>query len=508
MAKKKHKKLKQALDVPKSKNKGFNQYLSPGYDAADSSNRRRSPPTTTSSEDWYANKRRRQILTANARDLSRNFDLAAAAINKHLSFVTDLTFQAKTADRGFNKELEAWWTEQSKPWNFDVAGRHDWRRGIRLAEACRVIDGDVGWLKIGNGPSRGTIQAIEGDRILMPNESIPDNHDPEEWINGVRVNMKSGKALAYAICDRSGPTMKEFNRTVRAGDMILHAHYGFRYDQIRGISPLASALNSWRDALEISEYALAKIKISQLFGLQIKTTTSDAGPAFGQGTTAYTADTDGDGIADSAPRVQMFKGPFVTELDPDESMDIVESKTPSTEMVKFLQVTIQRALQALGIPYCLYDESFGNYAGQRSAILQYLNTTCVDHIANVTYLACQHANWKMGIGVADATLVLPSGKDYDFIRDSYEFVPGAYPTDQPQRESQTTAREIAMGLNNPYTAAQERGKKLEDNIDKIADAMAYGKSKGVNLIYADASAFAPEIVVHGDQDDQSNQPAN
>jgi capsid protein len=506
MANKKYKQLKKQFDALKSQNKAFSQYLSPGYEAADTtSQRRRSPPTTTSSEDWHANHRRRQILTANGRDLSRNFDLAASAINKHLSFVTDLTFQATTADRGFNKELEAWWCEQCKPWNFDVAGRHDWRRGIRLAEACRVIDGDIGWLKIGNGANRGTIQAIEGDRIMMPFESIPDNHDPETWVNGVRIDTKSGKALAYAICDRAGPTQKEFNRTVRAGDLILHAHYGFRYDQVRGVSPLANALNTWRDALEISEYALAKIKISQLFGLQIKTTSSDAGPFFGQGTTTYTKDADGDGTPDSAPRVQMFKGPFVTELDPDESMDIVESKTPSTEMVKFLQLTIQRALQALGIPYCLFDESFGTYAGQRSAIMQYLNTTCVDHIANVTYLACQHANWKMGIGVADGTLILPSGKDYDFIKDAYEFVPGAYPTDQPQRESRSNAQNIAMGTDNPYRVAQAGGTNFESNIDKIADALEYANSKGVKLTYTDSTLFAPEITGGAPPTDESNQ---
>ena len=46
-------------------------------------------------------------------------------------------------------------------------------------------------------------------------------------------------------------------------------HHGFfdRFDQLRGISPLAPAVNTLRDCYEGYDYALAKMKVAQLFAL-------------------------------------------------------------------------------------------------------------------------------------------------------------------------------------------------------------------------------------------------
>lgn len=474
-----------------------------GYEGADTSGiRRRSPPVTTSSEDWHANHRRRTVLTANARDLSRNFALAAWAVRRHIAFICDLEFQAKTDDRAFNKDLEQWWVEESKPWNHDVASRHDFKRSLRLAEACRILDGDVGWLKIGGGSNRGLVQAIEGDRIMMPYQEIPDGQSQEEWVNGVRIDTGTGRALAYGICKRVGPTMKQLDRIVPARNLSLHAAYEFRYDQIRGVSPIASALNQFRDCMEAYEFAMAKAKLGQLFGVAI---TSDSEVSnFGPNAAEYTQDADGDGTNDSAPRINMPKGTFLTELDVGEGVDVIESKTPSTETMALIERIMQLALQSLNIPFSLYSENFANYSGQRGAIMAYLYA-CSDYIRDVQNFATQHTLWKMGLAVADSSLILPSGKDFDFIRDSFEFVPGAFPYDQPQREDRSTAMEIAMGFNNPYRAAQERGTKFEDNIDKIAQAFAYAESQKVDLTYTDSTLFAPELTLNGSGQGQSDQ---
>ena len=471
-----------------------------GYDGTESRGRRRPHPTTTSAEDFHANERRRTILSAGSRDLARNWTVAAWAIRKHLDFVADFTFQGKTPDGGFNKYLEAWWAKKCKKHEFDVAARHPHRRGVRLAEAGRTVDGDCGWLKLAPGignAQRGRIQAIEGDRIAMPRGDLPRNSTPEEWVNGVRVDPDTGRALAYGICRRVGNTRRQLQRIVPARNLIPHAAYEFRYDQVRGISPIASALNAFRDTYEGFEYALAKLKINQLFGLQINSGDQNSGPFTGPGTANYTEDEDGDGTNDSAPRIDLKQGLFVTELDVGEKAEVVESKNPSTETVNFLKLMIQVSLRALDIPFSFFDESFTNFYGSRGGLIQYLHA-CHNKVLDLQEFQDEHAAWRMGLAVEDGELELPSGKEFDFL--AWEFVPGGVPWWDSTKEVRGAAMGVAAGFTSPLRVCRESGTNFEQNVDEIAYCQKYASDRGVNLEYGDSTAFAPSIVVQGDED--------
>jgi capsid protein len=462
-----------------------------GYDATDDRGRRRPPTTATMSEDSHADARRRLILSSSTRDLARNFAVAAWAIRKHLDFVADFTFQGKTPDEGYNRYLEMWWADKSKKYNLDVAARHSHRRAIRLAEAGRTVDGDLFWLKLAGGQHRGRIQAIEGDRIAMPRGSVPTNGNPDDWINGIRIDSSTGRALAYGICKRNG-SRKELLRIVPARNIIPHAAYEFRYDQVRGISPIASALNWYRDTYEGFDYALAKMKVGQLFGLQVLSGVGDGGPFTGPGTAEYQVDSDGDGVADSAPRIDLKQGPFVTELDPGEKIEVIESKTPSAETVDFLKLMIHIALRSLDIPYSFFDESFTNFYGSRGGLIQYLHS-CHNKVLDLQEFQDEHFKWRAGIALEDGDLELPSGRDFSYI--TTEFVPGGVPWWNPVQEARGQAMGIAMGVTSPQRVCREIGTNFHSNIDEISAALAYARSKGVDLKFADSTAFNPEITV-------------
>jgi capsid protein len=357
----------------------------------------------------------------------------------------------------------------------------------------------VGWLKIapptGNA-NRGKVQAIEADRIAIPRGDLPRNSKPEEWINGVRVDLDTGRALAYGICRRVGNTRKELQRIVPARHIIMHAAYEFRYDQVRGISPIASALNWFRDTYEGFDYALAKMKVNQLFGLQVLTEIGDGGPFTGPGTAQYTEDTDDDGVKDSAPRIDLKQGPFVTELDPGEKIEVVESKTPSSETVAFLKLMVHISLRALDIPFSFFDESFTNFYGSRGGLIQYLHA-CDSKVKDLQEFQDEHFKWRAGLAVEDGELELPSGRDFDYL--AWEFVPGGVPWWDPAKEARGQAMGIAMGATSPQRVCREMGTRFEENIDEIAAAMEYAKSKGVSLHFADSSAFRPEITVGAEE---------
>jgi capsid protein len=448
------------------------------YDAAEDRGRRRQISTRLLGEDDHARERVRRILSANTRDLARNFEIAAWAIRKHLDYVTAFSFQAKTADPGYNAELEAFVASAMRRERFDAARRHPFKRALRITEACAVKDGDVLWLKLIGPATRGQIQAIESDRVGMPNGGLPIGLNADEWVNGVRVGQ-NGASLAYLICDRGRNGQIVANRIVSAKNILHHGFYE-RFDQVRGISPVAAALNRFRDVYEGFEYALAKAKVSQLFGLKFTREGEDT--PFGPGQAPNTEDADGDGTNDSAPEVDLKKGVFSLDLDVGEDAEILESKTPATETVNFLKLMIHVSLKSLDIPYSFFDESFTNFYGSRGGLIQYLKS-CETKIEALQEFQDDWATWRLGMAVADGELPLPSGKGFDFL--NWEFVPAGQPWWDAITEVRGQMMGIAAGLTSPQRACREIGTDFETNIKEIADAMKIAEKSGVQIVFGD-----------------------
>lgn len=466
-----------------------------GYDATEDRGRRRPVQVTTYAEDDHADRRKRRTLTATTRDIRRNFVIAAWAIRKHLDYVTDFSFRAKTDDPGFNRECEAFVAEASRPARFDVAGRHSRERAIRIAEACAVTDGDIFWLKIAPPPGsyfRGKIQAIEGDRIALPAHQVPANTDREKWVNGVRIG-DNGESAAFAICKRRGSQL-ELERIVGAGSILQHGYFD-RYDQVRGISPMAAGLNAYRDLYESFEYTIAKLKIGQLFGLKIFR--NSEGQLFGPGTETPEVDADGDGVNDSGYKVDFGRGPFVLDLDPGDQADILESHHPSAEAVAFLKVVADVALKALDLDYSFYDSSHTNFFGSRGALNQYLKS-CRTKVCRLQDLQDSWAKWRLGLAVADGELKLPSGKEFNWL--DWEFVHAGVPFWDPAKEYRGAAMAVAGAFSSPQRICREIGTDFETNVLEIEQAQKFAVDHGVNLKYADSSAFGPEIVVEAGND--------
>lgn len=462
-----------------------------GYDAADDRGRRRSPVTVTYSEDTIATQRVRRILQASAQDLARNFAIARWAIQKHLDYVTSFSFQAKTDDVAFNRELEAFIEFRSTPGQFDVAGRHAMRRAIRLAEATRVVGGDCLLVKIlkpgPTGIAAQRIQFVEPDRVRNPDEWTPS--DPT-WVNGVQINNDGG-TLAYGIHNRIGSNFT-FARKIPARNAFLHAWYD-RFDQVRGISPIAAALNWFRDVYEGFEYTLARTKIEQLFGLQIYRNASESfAPVTAQDSNG-SEETDSD-AQPAGYSIDFQKGPFLLDMDAGDKAEVLNGGNPAGSTVDFLKLMIHVALRSLDIPYSFFDESFTNFYGSRGGLIQYLKS-CENKIGDIQECLNWWTNWVIGMAVADGTIRLPAGMNYEDIY--YEHVPAGVPWWDPAKEARGQAMGVAMGVTSPQRVCRELGTDFETNIDEIAKAMAYAKERGVDLKYADSSAFAPEVSVQG-----------
>ena len=117
-----------------------------------------------------------------------------------------------------------------------------------------------------------------------------------------------------------------FERIVRAAFM---EHHGFfdRFDQIRGISPLAPAVNTLRDCYEGYDHALAKMKVAQLFALAFYRQQADfEGEVYERETVVAGSEDAADGTLEAGDqqryKVDFGRGPIKLELDDGERAEL------------------------------------------------------------------------------------------------------------------------------------------------------------------------------------------
>lgn len=445
-----------------------------GYDAIEQRGRRKAPAVMLQSEDAEAAPLKRGKLTTEGRNLVRNFSIARWMLNQHLNYVSTFSFQSKTGNATLDSEVERLVKEVwNKRENCDIGGRHSLPQLIRLAEARRTVDGDCGLIKMASGH----IQALEGDRIRSPESFGPGSQvKASDLCHGVQLDA-SGRAVAYAVCKRgSSANSFVFERMVPASNLYLHAAYD-RFDQVRGASPIACAMNVLRDTYEGFDLALAKIKVSQLFGLAI-TRESPEGAA------EYTPEVDEEGNPTGRYQVDFGKGPCLLELDPGDDAKFLESTSPATEQQAFFETMIQVALKALDIPFSFYNESFTNYSGARGAFLQYEQAAEIKRHAVRDMLDYLTA-WRLGLFIQDGLL---PGVTFEQLR--WQWIPRGMPWLDPLKEVQAEVQSMDALLDNAEDIAQRHGRNFYDNVDKQAACIAYAKSKGVPFL-AGAISHAP-----------------
>lgn len=438
------------------------------YIAGEATTTRRDPGTVikTSDADLTDHKRRRVI--AGAQDLQRNFSIAAWAIRKHLDYVATFGFQANSPDAGFNRELERLVAWRSRAANLDVTGRHNLGRFLRLAEAARVVAGDVVLVKFNNGQ----LQAIEGDRIRTPSDLT--KYGTDRVIHGFRV-APTGRIKSVSVHRRLSDGRYEFERDVAATN-FLHLGYFDTFDQIRGVSPLASAIAPLQDQAEVMDYARAKSKVTQLFALAI---------------TRQMADSDDEDGQSDEYEVDFGKGPVKLELDPGDKAEFLESRHPSTEFQAFGVLCLQLALKALDIPWSFVDESFTNYSGQRTAHIQY-QQSCKAKREDLIELLDRLTGWWLNQWIAEGVISLPRG--VASVGDlNWQWVPAGVPWFNPEQEIQADVLAIENKIRTRSEIRKERyGDDWRDVVLKLREEEDFLRENGFNPQPAEAPANADQ----------------
>ena len=435
-------------------------YGGTAYDAVNGDNKRQKKRLDRRSPDNALKQQARDHLLSEARDLQRNFSLAAWAIRQHLDFVSSFTFHAKSENAAANERLEELMTWYQRPLNCDVRGMHDLGTLVRMAEERRVADGDCFVMKRNNGQ----LQVLEGDRI----RSYPDQvADKDPWVHGVRVN-RGGRPQAYAVHKRTVNGTFSYERTVSAANMFSIGYYD-RIDQIRGVSPLASVANQLRDVYEGLDYALAKLKVSQMFAMVFHTE--------GEGL----AQDEEDECQPLGNKYQDFnpgQGPIQLELDPGEQAKFLDTRHPSTEFQDFTSVMTGFILKALDIPQSFAYEDFSNYNGQRAALGRYLQSVNAKRVA-LRRLLDSITVWRINMWLVDGILDIPGVESPADL--AWEWIPSARPWWNPVDEVSAALMEIDAGLGTRSDSCQMyKGRTFRDVLAELAQEQDMMQQAGVD----------------------------
>jgi capsid protein len=335
-----------------------------------------------------------------------------------------------------------------------------------MAENRAVTDGDVFILKL----NTGMLQAIESHRICTP----PNLIDDPSWVNGVKIDS-FGRPTDYAVCghDRKNPN----DYTFIPAQFVFELGYFERFDQVRGVSPLAAALNQFSDLYECREYALAKAKIASILGLKL--------------TREYVEENADEESADPLT-INLANGPTVIELEPGQDADILESQTPSTQFVEYTKVVTADALKCLDIPYSFFDEAHTNYSGARQALLQYEQSAAIRR-GIIERLLTNLTLWRLGLFIQDRTLQLPAGMTISDI--NFEWIGTALPWISPKDEALAEISLIDNAMDCRQDLCKKHGKDWFNIVDKLAQENKYLEANGVTTAAARAAMFqtpAPE----------------
>lgn len=469
-----------------------------GYDATEGRGKRRAPTGILRTEEQELQGGARRRLVSQTRDAFRNFAIAAWMVRRHLDYTTTFRFQARTGSRELDARLEGMHREQSEPDKCDVARRHDWPTMLRLAEARRILDGDVGLLKI----KGRKLQAIEGDRI----RSGPVG-DSLGWTGTLAANGwydyghgvatdPFGAVTAYAINKRTWGGGFVYERTVSARNLYLHAHFD-RFDQVRGVSPIAAGLNSLIDVYEGFDYALAKAKVAQLFALVIKR--KDDSNLGGE---RVNTDEEQEETPDG-PRYQFDpgKGPVKLELDPGDDAEFLANDSPGPGFMQLNQVATAVALKSLDIPLSFYDEAYTNYSGARQGLLQYEQGARVKR-NSVRRMANHVTDWW--VRDWDRCGMLPKSVRADLIR--YEYAHEGLPWLDPLNEIQANIAALGAGLDSRTDILAAQGRDFGEVARKLAAETNLLASLGLPTDVRPIHALIPKVAT-GDEQPQPRAAA-
>ena len=236
------------------------------YEASKTSKNRKSKVVKITSEDNHLDKEERRRLLSNTQDQFRNVSQLGWMVRKYEKTISRFTFQANTGVDELDIALEDLLDWHGRKKNFDIAKRHSRNEMMRIFNIEKLTAGDAMFVKTNDNAK---LQGIPTDRLRVPQgrKFVKDNDWNKTGWNpktGLKVDQY-GTVVKYYVSTRSkkgdgyDQEGQEYN-----GDDIIFDGYFTSFDQTRGVSPLAAAINKLYDLNKGHDSLLMKIKLQAM----------------------------------------------------------------------------------------------------------------------------------------------------------------------------------------------------------------------------------------------------
>jgi len=163
-------------------------------------------------------------------------------------------------------------------------------------------------------------------------------------------------------------------------------------------------------------------------------------------------------------------------------------------------MTLQAALKSLDIPWSFYDESYTNFFGSRSALVQY-QKSCESKRDDLKETLNRLTGWRISKWLANGVINLPNGFDARGIK--WDWIPAGLPWWDPSKEIKGDVLAIENNLRTRSEIRKERyGDNWRDVVRRKAEEDQFLiDTLGPNALSTSSMVNEPTEVEEDDTDD-------
>lgn len=419
----------------------------------------------------------RDVIRARARDLERNSDIQQSVVRAYRRNVIGkgFTLQAKTPKPELNNQIETIWKTWCKAENCDVTGTQKFSQICRMALTRKKVDGGILFLKryTNAGVIPFQIQAIEVDEL--DNTQVTPKKHGNKVVGGIEYNSFN-KAIGYFIShyDIEGWRINE-PVYVPAKDVIFYFSKS-RPSQVREISDMAPTMTRIRDVNEFVTAVSVKERIAACLAVFIKKAFPTNGSSIGRGVNVSET-----GKVDYTGK-SLVPG-MIKEMGAGDEIQVVNPSGSSTEATAFLKM--QQALigagQGLSYEATSRDMSQTNYSSARQGSIEDEYTYAEEiELLQDMFMTEVYETFVISCYLCGA-ISIP-----DFWNKKAEYLEHVWVSSpkkwiDPAKEATANMIALKTGQKTFKDMAAENGKDWQDQINDMAEVIAYGKEKEIDI---------------------------
>jgi lambda family phage portal protein len=450
-----------------------------------------------------------RIVRERARNLVRNFPPFMRAIEAQLSFVIGKggrfeSLAVKRDGRNKDERLRDAIEARFRAWmeNVTTDRRHSFYDCQRMALRQRLETGEFFCQLCQTKDRQLSLRFIEPDNVDGPaNVSVTKLKKNEYVYQGIKFDRNTGERVAYMVVPYDPLNLRPAPIEIPVKHM-LHGFVQVRPDQLRGVTPFASAIILADCLYDYTEAELDSAKMSSKWLAFVESPSPDTM----QGNLGTKKKTD-----QQAPIEDLENG-IIEYLRPGEKMTLASAPSRVTETFdRFVKYVLRMTGLTIGVPYEIMSGDYQgiNYSTSRMSRQDY--NKMLDHDRewlDATFNRPIYREWLKLEALREPKIF----RDYAENPWRYEpanWIPSGMPSPDPLKEWKAEIDGVNSGLLSPKTVMMGRGEDPEKVLEDIKWFQDQIKEMGITLKdVSTAAANNPAAVAEQSSDKGDGEDEN